>query len=79
MRILVTRDDGTTEAFENVTDAYLAVRQSTPWTDGNHMTFRDEMRSYTWGNNVRELAKELAQSVLELQDFLRRLQRGGTS
>jgi transcriptional regulator with AAA-type ATPase domain len=36
-------------------------------------------KSYSWGGNVRELIKEVQQSLIELQDFLRGQRNGGSS
>jgi hypothetical protein len=71
MKITVEHDDGKVEVFQEVTDAYVAVRQYTPTMNKqNDIALLPETKSYSWGSNVRELLKELRQSVVELQEFI---------
>lgn len=78
MKIVVELDSGKTETYNNVTDAYVCVRQLEPvYTDKDQkiiskMAFLPETRSYSWGANARELVKEIRQSLEELQNFLNR-------
>ena len=80
MTITVEDDDGKTQVFQHVTDAYLCVRQLEPMQqhNGNRMAMLPETRSFSWGSNVRELVKEIRQSLDELQDFLRGIARGSS-
>jgi DNA polymerase II small subunit/DNA polymerase delta subunit B len=72
VRITVHHDDGAIETFEDVTEAYLAVRQQTPVaTRAGELAVVPDTRSYSWGGNLRELVKEITQSLDELQDILR--------
>lgn len=79
MKLVLTRDDGSTEVFQDITDLYIAVRQETPRTDGRTAWYVPSMRSYSWGGNFRELIKEVNQSLIEMQDKLREMQNGGSS
>lgn len=82
MKITIEKDNGTKEVFQNVTDLYLAVRQKEPvfaYKDMNQVDSIVQVRSYSWGENLRELVKELQQSLVELQDFLREKRNGGSS
>lgn len=75
MKITIEKDDKSKEVFDNVTDAYIAVRQLKPMIseDNKNTAFLPETRSYSWGDNVRELVKEIQQSIIELQDILKNL------
>ncbi len=74
MKLEITKDDGTSEVYESVTDYYLSVRQLQPMAKADgEIAFLPETRSYSAGPNVRELVKELQQSIVELQEFLRTL------
>jgi hypothetical protein len=77
MKIVIFHDedggeDGKVEEFQHVTDAYLCVRQSEPFQKDDSLTFVSDTRSYSWGSNVREIIKELSQSLLELREFLKK-------
>ena len=77
MKIVVELDDEKKEVYQFVTDAYLAVRQLEPM--GNKkgkVAVLPETKSYSWGPNIRELTKEVAQSLVELQELLRGLKNG---
>lgn len=78
MRVTVEYDDGKGIVLQDITDLYVAYRQQTLRTDGKQAFVDATMRSHSWGANVRELVKELQQSLVELQDFLRAT-RGGSS
>lgn len=83
MRVIIEKDNGEKEVLQYVEDVYVAVRQkrivgeasAKPYSIQRFVT---ETRSYSWGSNVRELVKELQQSLVELQDFLREQRRGGS-
>lgn len=80
MIVTIKHDDGKTESFRDVTDCYIAVRQLKPMQDKNAtLAVLPEARSWSWGANLRELLKELRQSVVEIEDVLKGLQRGGSS
>lgn len=77
MKITVQHDDGKVEVFQNITDAYLCVRQLDPVKprDGD-IAMLPQTRGYSWGGNVRELVKEITQAIVELQELLRRASAG---
>jgi hypothetical protein len=71
MEIIVK--DGEYEAtYRDVTDMYLAVRQAQPYKHEDAVGFEIQTRSYSRGGNVREIVKEIQQSLVELQEHLRR-------
>lgn len=70
MKITVETDDGEEIVFQNVIDAYLSVRQHVPFTDKDGKLFMvSETKSHSWGS-LREIAKELYQSWVEIQGHL---------
>jgi hypothetical protein len=72
MRVTIEKDNGETEVFQNITDLYIAYRQEVPVYDVEcKFDYIPQVRSHSWGSNVRELVKEVQQSLVELQDFLR--------
>jgi len=72
MKITILMDNGTEQIFNDVTDYYFAVRQLNPlMSEDKKIAILPETRSYSHGPNIRELIKELSQSLIELQDFLR--------
>ena len=79
MRVTVQHDNGKEEVFQHITDLYICYRQTQSMTDGDaqYMSLVPVMRSHSWGAGIRELVKELQQSLVELQDFLRELRNGG--
>jgi transcriptional regulator with PAS, ATPase and Fis domain len=81
MRVTVEKDNGETEVFQNITDLYIAYRQEVKVTSMAERLLNviAQTRSHSWGGNVRELVKELQQSLVELQEFLRGHQHGGSS
>lgn len=80
MRITVEHDNGTVETFQHVVDCYLAVRRIVPvMKDNGGMGTVSDSKSYSWGSNLRETAKELAQSLLEIQDTLTHMRRSDGS
>ncbi len=79
MKITIEHDNGKTEVFQHVTDAYLACRTLKSIGHGDALLRGiPEVRSFSWGGNLRELTKEVQQSLIELQDKLREL-RGVTN
>lgn len=76
MKITVERDSGEVETFQHVSDCYLAVKQIIPVMSNNGDAGTiSNCKSYSWGANLRELAKELAQSLIEIQDTLTQMRR----
>jgi transcriptional regulator with PAS, ATPase and Fis domain len=71
MKITIEHNDGKETVFEQATDLYVCVRllESAQEEDGRPLVL-PETRSFSWGGNVRELVKELRQSVVELEHFL---------
>ena len=67
MKIRVEQDDGDVTEYLDVTDFYIALRRA-QITD-HVLTLNTS--SWSYGANVRELVKEVQQSLVELQDFLR--------
>lgn len=81
MRVIIEKDNGVEEVFQNITDLYIAYRQ-TELVNRQQDKFaiqRTVTKSHSWGSNVRELVKEVTQSLVELQDFLREQRNGGSS
>jgi hypothetical protein len=80
VKIAITREDGLTEVFEDVTDCYIAYRQETLRTDGQRAWPTLDIRSHSWGTgHLRDLVKEVQQSLVELQDFLRGQRNGANT
>lgn len=72
MKITVELDDGRVLVYDKVSDAYLSVHQCMLMADDQGRVFEQPViRSNSWGSNLRELVKEVSQSVIELQDLLR--------
>lgn len=71
MKIIVETADKKKIVYQNVTDAYLVVRQAGSFKGlkGDIIT-GIETKSWSWGSNIRELTKEIRQSLFELQSFL---------
>lgn len=80
MKITIERDDDTTEVFQDISDLYIAFRQQRRVSTEQFpvLTTITEVKSFSWGANIRELVKELQQSLTELQDFLREQRHGDT-
>lgn len=81
MRVTIEKDNGETEVFQDITDLYIAYRITKRYGIETFpmVTTIQETRSHSWGANLRELVKEVTQSLVELQDFLREQRNGGTS
>lgn len=73
MKITIEADDGELTVFSDVTDYYVAVRTLKPATNKEgDVAMLPETRSFSNGANLRELAKEIYQSYLEIQEYLKR-------
>lgn len=59
--------------YEDVTDVYYAIRQLKPLAGKDEkIGLLPETRSYSrTGGNIRELIKEMSQSITEMQEKLR--------
>ena len=80
MTIIVELDDGTKHVYKDVYDAYLAVRHGLATVDPEgRVAVMPDIRSYSWGSNLRELVKEVSQSLVELQDTLREMRHASSS
>ena len=80
MKITIQHDDGQEEIIQDITDFYVAVRlHKLMTTPGNIATYVEQGRSWSRGTNIRELVKEVQQSLVELQDHLREHRHGGSS
>ena len=78
MKLIFIDDSGKETVFQNVTDLYIAVRNQIPMVSKVGSTaMLPETRSYSWGSNLRELTKEVQQSLVELQDAMRSKRDGG--
>jgi len=69
MKITIELKDGEEVVFNNLTDLYVAYRAVEPQELRGEFYLTPDVRSYSWGSNTRELIKELAQSLVELQDI----------
>jgi O-succinylbenzoate synthase len=69
--VSVEQDDGQVTVYQYVTDVYIALRQEEPAQRDGLLTIITKVSSSSWGANVRELVKEVQQSLVELQDFLK--------
>lgn len=76
MKITIEHDNSTKDIFQDVTDCYLAIRQVTKAMNEKKETAKIiETRSYSWGQNLRDIAKELYQSWVEIQETLKSLNK----
>jgi hypothetical protein len=72
MKITIEEDDGKETVHQGVTDIYVALRKMEPvMSREGQFSMLPETRSWSIGGNLRELVKELRQSLLELEDTLR--------
>jgi len=79
MRLTIEKDDGTTEVFQNILDLYVVVRrEEKALFEADKLGLYIKTTSHSYGSNVRELVKEVSQSLVELQDYLREQRYGGT-
>jgi hypothetical protein len=77
MTITIELDKKQKEVYQNVTDAFLAVRQlNSARNDKGKMATIIDTSSRSWGPNVRDIIKEITQSTIELQDYLKELKDG---
>lgn len=77
MKIII--EDGETQTvFEDVSDYYLAVRQLEKLGLKEGLAGEFQTRSFSAGGCLREIAKEITQALLEIQDILKG-QRNGNS
>jgi len=80
MKLTIELDNGKTEVFQNVTDLYIAIKQTSRVSVENELVnYISSTASYSWGSDVRELVKEITQSQIELQDHLRDMRNGDSS
>ena len=79
MKITLEDDDKKVTVYQNITDVYFCIRQLEPMKKGAKIAMLPETRSFSFGSNVRELVKELGQSLVELQEYLRSIPRGSSS
>lgn len=79
MKVTIEDSTGKQEVFTSITDLYIAYRQTNlVATDGTlHEVVHS--RSHSWGTNLRELVKEVQQSLVELQDYLKARRDGNPS
>lgn len=70
MKITIEFDDNSQQVFNNISDAYMAMRYPEPGmmnSDGDIIQIVNT-KSYSWdGGDFREILKELRQSLLELE------------
>ena len=76
MRITIEFDDETEPlVYEDILDYYLAIRNTIILTDDDNTIVKEiRMNSFsetTQPDNLRDIAKELQQSLIEIQDFLK--------
>ena len=79
MRITIELDDGTSQILPEVTDAYVSVRFPEVLQNGEALANVMQTKSYSWGSDIREIVKEVRQSLVELEEQLamqRAVQRG---
>jgi hypothetical protein len=81
MKVTIELETGKTEVYDRVTDLYVAMRQEDYLMESGTRQLHPypKVSSRSWGGNVRELVKEVQQSLVELQDFLRGQRNGGSS
>lgn len=75
----ITIEDGEDkQVFTDVTDAFVTLlwMKPTKMKRGGQMAFIQENYHHSWGQNIREIVKELSQSQKELQDILTTIQHG---
>lgn len=74
---VMKNDDGTDVIFDRVTDAYIAVRSLQDIaTKKKVLGVEVKVKSHSFGNNIRDLVKEIHQSEIELQDLLTNQRNG---
>lgn len=70
MKITIEFDDGTTKVFSDVTEAYVSVRLPEMLQKGEDFVTVLQAKSFSWGDDVREIVKEVRQSIVELDEQL---------
>lgn len=76
MKITIEHDDGTEVVHQHISDYYMAIRVLEPKIDSeNRVVIHSDTRSFSFGANLREITKEVGQSLVELQDYLRNFMR----
>jgi len=72
--------DGTkeTKVFNDVSDAYVAIRFPEMHRNGDALVHVIHTRSYSYGPGIRDLLKELRQSIVELE-YQRKADQDGRS
>jgi len=73
MKIVITMDDKTEKVYQNITDYYVCVRQLEPMQGKKgKMAMLPETKSFSHSTGkIRELLKEIRQSIEEIQDVIR--------
>ena len=69
MKVTIEYEDKV-EVFNHVTDAYVCIRTEEPYQAGEQLALMPETKSFSYGNNVREILKEVRQSIVELQEYI---------
>jgi len=73
MKLTIEYDNGKTEVFQDLTDIYVAYRALKSVGNGDTLLRGvPEIRSFSWGSFLRDITKEVQQSLIELQDELRK-------
>jgi len=81
MKLIVEKDNGEREVFQNITDLYIAARYPKPLAHeefGLHANIVTTSHSWASGN-FRDVVKEVRQSLVELEDHFREKRNGGSS
>lgn len=72
MKITIEEEGNIISSFDDVTDYYIAVRSVKPATNKDgEVAMLPETRSFSRGSNLREIVKEIHQSYLEIQEYLK--------
>jgi len=69
----------TTVVFSDVEDAYVAVRSPETYRNGDAIANMLTTKSYSYGVDIRELLKELRQSIVELEDHVKEQRNANSS
>lgn len=74
MKITIEKDDGEKLVIDRATDLYLSIMKVVDLADKKGKVLGFQVKSEThsvFGGNQRELVKEVAQSLIELQEYLK--------